>query len=166
MAPPILNSISKVTATAEPQVYVVRCNITEVDGITYDTDFCSRPDDPYGVNPQVREWLAANPDFPIDPYVPPTPEEQREAMPSLSAAQYRQGLVGAGHSPQEVTDAIAALPDGPEKESIAIEWEYATFFERLQPFVIEVGEMLGMTPEETDQMWMAAASLGSRRRLH
>ncbi|WP_373365160.1 hypothetical protein [Sinorhizobium medicae] len=112
MAPPILNSISKVTATSEPQVYLVRCNITEIDGITYDTDFCSRPDDPYGVNPQVREWLAANPDFPIDPYVPPTPEEQREAMPSLSAAQYRQGLVGAGHSPQEVTDAIAALPDG------------------------------------------------------
>lgn len=102
----------------------------------------------------------------VEAYVPPTPEEQRAAMPSLSAAKYRQGLLSVGHNPQEVTDAIAALPNGPEKDSIAIEWEYATSFERLQQFVIEVGELLGMTPEETDQMWMAAASLGSRRRLH
>ncbi|MEJ6847560.1 hypothetical protein V3589_15230 [Sinorhizobium fredii] len=94
----------------------------------------------------------------------PTPEELRETMPTLSAAQYRQGMLGAGHNPQEVTDAIAAMPDGPEKESIAIEWEYATFYDRLDTFVVVVGDLLGMTPEETDDMWMAAATIPNKHR--
>ncbi|WP_322884803.1 hypothetical protein U8C32_12575 [Sinorhizobium medicae] len=125
-------------------------------------EYISRPDDPYGVNPQIRKWLSENPDAPVHVYVPPpppTPEEIRESMPPLAARQLRLGLVGAGISPSEVTAVLEALPKGSEKEAAMIEWEYATSYERTHSLVATVGAGLGLTDEEIDAMWTAALSL-------
>jgi hypothetical protein len=70
---PQLNSVSAVYTTEEADVFLIDCNITDTTGATYDTQFVSRPDDPYGLAPLIRQWLADNPDFPRQPYVPPTP---------------------------------------------------------------------------------------------
>lgn len=66
-----LNSVEMVTQMPEEGVFLLRCNITDIDDIIRDCDYCSRPDDPYGLNPTIRQWLADNPSFPRTPYVPP-----------------------------------------------------------------------------------------------
>lgn len=154
-----LNEVYGVTATPEPGTYVVRCNVTDMDGDTDDCDYCSRPNDGFGINPMIREWLAANPEFPIDPYVPPTEEEKRQAMPPLTARQFRLGLVNANISPAQVTATIAAMPAGPDRDKAQIEWEFATTFNRMHPLIATVGAALGLTDVQIDAMWTAAVSL-------
>lgn len=58
---PILHSVHSVTPSAEEGVFIVNVTITDMNGETYTCDYCSRPDDPYGLNPAIREWLEANP---------------------------------------------------------------------------------------------------------
>ncbi|MDK1489682.1 hypothetical protein QN219_06370 [Sinorhizobium sp. 7-81] len=151
-----LNSVGVVTATAEEGVFVVCCNITDAEGQTYDTDYCSRPDDPYGLSPAVRAWLAANPSFPIQPFVPPTMDQIRAGMPPLTARQLRLGLVNSGLALAQVDAVIEAMPDGPEKETARIEWEYATTFVRGHAFITAISGALGLSEMEIDKMWSTA----------
>jgi len=121
-----------------------------------------RPEGVYGLSPKIRQWLEDNPDFPIDPYVPPpepTIEEVRANMPTLTARQLRLGLVGNGYSMSQVSAVIDAMPEGADKETARIEWEYATTFERTHPLIATVGAALSISEEQTDTMWTAAASL-------
>lgn len=53
-----INTVYKVYATNEPDVYVLYVNITDGNSETYDCNYVSRPDDPYGLNPMIRAWLA------------------------------------------------------------------------------------------------------------
>lgn len=92
-------------------------------------------------------------------YVPPTSKEIREKMPPLTARQFRLGLVDSGYAPFQVTQAIAAMPAGPDKERAQIEWEYATTFNRMHPLIATVAAALGLSDEQVDAMWLAAASL-------
>ncbi|ASY63618.1 hypothetical protein SJ05684_c21770 [Sinorhizobium sojae CCBAU 05684] len=142
-------------------MYVLDCNITDLNDETYDVKYCSRPTDTFGLNPTIRQWLADNPDFPIEPYVEhiPTIEEVRAAMPNLTARQLRLGLVSGGFSIVQVDAAIAAMPDGVEKENAKIEWEYATTFKRTHALIGSIGAALGLTEDQIDTMWNAAASL-------
>lgn len=42
---------------------------TLIDGDAPDRfPFIYRPDDRYGLNPEVTSWLMSNPEFPIEPY--------------------------------------------------------------------------------------------------
>lgn len=121
-----------------------------------------RPNDPYGFNPAIREWLVDNPDFPITPYAPPpepSDEEKRAQMPPLTARQFRLGLVEAGISPSTVSVTIAAMLAGADRDKAQIEWEYATSFNRTHPLIATVGAALGLSDVQIDAMWLAAISL-------
>lgn len=156
---PKLNSVASVKATAETGVFILHCNITDTEGTTYDADYCSRPDDSFGLNPTIRQWLTDNPSFPIAPYVPPTAEEFRASLPPLSARQLRLGLVSNGMSPAQVQATLDAMPEGVDKDNALIEWEYATTFNRMHPLISTVGSSLGLTEEQIDAMWTAAVDL-------
>lgn len=69
----------------------------------------------------------------------PTVEQIRSFMPSISARQLRLGLVNAGISPTQVMAAIDAMPVGPERDRVQIEWEYATSFNRLHALIAVIG---------------------------
>ncbi|MCG5481216.1 MAG: hypothetical protein KK478_19605 [Ensifer alkalisoli] len=148
-----LNSVSAVFATAEPGVYVVQCNITDVHGENYDTNYYTRASDEFGLNPTIRQWLTDNSSFPIQPYAPPTAEEVRASLPPLSARQFRLGLANAGISSMRVTAAIDAMPVGLEKERAQIDWEYATTFSRSQHLIAMIGTILGLSDERIDVIW-------------
>lgn len=154
-----LNAVYAVKERSEAGVYLVECNITDAAGETYDGVSVVRPDDPYGLNPVLREWLAANPDFPITPYTPPSPEELRASLPPLTARQLRLGLLSAGISPSQVDTAIGAMPAGQDRDRALIEWEYANSFNRAHPLLAVVGSSLNLTDEQIDAMWSAALSL-------
>lgn len=157
-----LHSVTKVVYTDEPNAFKLTCTITDLLGDTYECEYVSREHDEFGLNPIIRQWLVDNPDFPRDPYEPPAPpteEELREQMPNLTARQFRLGLVAGGKSPSQVTAAIAQMPEGPDKETAEIEWEYATTFKRTHPLVVMLSGALGLTPEEIDTMWTNATEL-------
>ena len=154
-----LNAVHSVTATSEAEVLSLSINLTDVTGATYDAPYISRPEDTFGLNPIIRQWLADNPDFPVQPYTPPTQEEIRASMAPLSARQLRLGLINNGLTLAQVTDAIEAMPAGPEKDAARIEWEYATTYNRTHPLIASVGGALGLTDEQIDTMWTAAKSL-------
>lgn len=154
-----LHAVHSVTRTSDPDALSLTVDITDAKGESRTVEFCYRPSDQAGLSPLVGEWLAGNPDFPIQPYVPPTIEETRVTMPSLTARQLRLGLVNGGFSLAQVSAVIDAMPDGPEKETAEIEWEYATTFNRMHPLIAIVGGALGLSDEQIDAMWMAAADL-------
>lgn len=47
----------------------VRVTLDEYSG-QEDVEFVYRPDDPYGLSPDITEWLASHPEFVIAPYDP------------------------------------------------------------------------------------------------
>lgn len=156
---PVLLNVIAVKSTAEAGVYICEIDITDSFGEPRQVEFGSRPDAAHGLGLAVRQWLDANPDFPRQPYAPPTAEQIREGMAPLSARQLRLGLVNGGFTLAQVSAVIDAMPAGPDKETARIEWEYATTFNRMHPLIATVGGALGLTDEQIDTMWTAAAAL-------
>lgn len=158
---PRVTEIIKVTNTAEGNgVYRLDLKIQFKDDLEPElVEFISRPSDPHGVNPQVRQWLIDNSATTIHQYVPPTEIEIRASMFPLTARQFRIGLVRGGISIAAVTAAIEAMPDSPAKDEARIEWEYATTFNRTHPLIETVATALGLTPTQVDDMWTSAANL-------
>lgn len=157
-----LHSVTKIVHGGEPDMYILTCNITDMNGETYECDYVSREGDTFGLNPTIRQWLADNPDFPRDLYVPPAPptiEQLREQMPNLTARQFRLGLVASGISPSQIDFVISQMPNGPDKDAAEIEWEYATTFKRTHPLIGTLSASLGLTPESVDTMWTNAINL-------
>lgn len=119
------------------------------------------------INPDDHAHLVEYPDAwrwqdgAVVAYEPPplTPEEVRAAMRPLTARQFRLGLLNAGISPTVVTATIGGMPAGPDKDKAQIEWEYATTFNRTHPLIATVGGALGLTEDQIDVMWLAAANL-------
>ncbi|PDT47438.1 hypothetical protein CO661_11885 [Sinorhizobium fredii] len=149
--------VHKITATKETGVYLLDISLS-LNGEVMRGERFTTPDDPHGANPAIRQWMNQNPDAQVHPYIPPTIEQIREGMASLTARQFRLGLISAGLTPAQVTATIEAMPAGPDKETALIEWEYATTFKRTHPLIASVGSALGLTDEQIDTMWMAAVN--------
>lgn len=71
---------------------------------------------------------------------------QRQAMPRLTPIEFDIKLVDA-----ELYDRVQGLIQSDVKLKIA--YTRATFFSRLDPFVIQASEALGLTPEQVDELW-------------
>ncbi|MDW9519137.1 hypothetical protein GOB43_17895 [Sinorhizobium meliloti] len=153
MTNPVLNSVSTVTATVDPGVFILRCNITDMEGSTYDTDYCSHPDDRFGLNPTIRKWLADNPLFPVQPYVPPTVEEIRALLRTLSRRQLLLALNSIGITEALIDEKLTGDVEG------MIEWKNASVFERLHPLVTDLSVAFGLPPEQVDSLWVWASGL-------
>jgi len=156
-----LHEVFSVTATLEPDVYILDVDITDMNGERYRCEYASRPDDTFGLAPVVREnleqWIAAG--KPVGAYVPPTAEAMRASMTPLTPRQLRLALVRSGVSLLSVTAALDALPEGPAKEEAEIEWEYATQFDRLAPALLTIADAIGFTPSEVDTLWEQALTI-------
>jgi hypothetical protein len=77
----MLNVVHAIVETAEPDVYELSINLTDLRGQTYDCDYLSRPDDTFGLNPIIRKWVAGNPNFPIQTHTPLAAEQILASMP-------------------------------------------------------------------------------------
>lgn len=114
------------------------------------------PTDPEPVGRSLYDLAIAGT---VEPYEPPTAEELRAGLPTLTARQLRLGLITNGIMPSQVQSAIEAMPPGADREKALVEWEYASSFDRLHPLIATVGAALGLTDAQVDAMWTAAASL-------
>lgn len=161
---PRVTEILKISDTEEGNgIYKLDIKVQYSEGgVPQAEAFISRPDDPYGINPEIRAWMHANPNAPVHAYVPPaapTPEEARALMPPLTARQLRLGLVINGIALAQVQATIEAMPEGADRDKALIEWEYATTFTRTHPLLASVAVSLGLTDEQIDTMWTAAQVL-------
>lgn len=86
---------------------------------------------------------------------PLTPEEERAAMPTLTARELRRGLIKAGIDPEIVADQLRGIPDETQRRLALVDWEYATQFERMHPLIGQVSMVLDLTDEQIDAMWLA-----------
>lgn len=91
------------------------------------------------------EWVSTG--------VPPPPEVPSE----VTMRQAKLALLRAGYL-TTVNQAIAAMP-GVEGEAARIEWEYSSVMQRNKPFVEGIGSAVGLTSDQIDQLFMAAARI-------
>lgn len=70
----------------------------------------------------------------------------REQMPTLSPIEFDIKLNKLG-----LYDAVQELIK--DNFEMHIAYTRATFFNRLDPFIAQASEVLGLTPEQVDEMW-------------
>lgn len=93
------------------------------------------------------------------PPPPPTREELRAALPDLTPRQLRLGLVRAGIKTSDVDAAIAQIEDETARTVAETEWEYATYFPRMNPTIDALGVLLGLDADNIDDLWRASANI-------
>lgn len=107
------------------------------------------------VNPLTQRAVEAAPalvggvwtqQWEVAPYTPPVPD-------FVSPRQIRQALTRAGLR-QAVETAVSS-----GDQDVKDWWEFATSFERTHPMVIGMGQALGKTDADLDDLWRLAGSL-------
>lgn len=80
-----------------------------------------------------------------------------QRITEVTMRQARLALLGAGKLPA-VNAAIAAM-QGAQGEAARIEWEYSQEVQRDRGLVSALGSQLGMTEEQLDALFTAAAAI-------
>ena len=87
-------------------------------------------------------------------------QRQRDAVPqSVTMAQARKALILGGVSITAVTAALADIPDETERQLAETDWEYSTTVRRDSPLVASLAPLLGLTSEQIDALFVAAARM-------
>lgn len=83
---------------------------------------------------------------------PPTPEELRALMPPLTSRQFWLAANTLGIT----EDLLVAATDDTE---VIIEIRKSTEFHRMYDSVVMLAPLMGITPEQLDDVWMWAAAV-------
>ena len=79
-------------------------------------------------------------------------------LPDITGTQMRQALIYRGFDLEMVTAALNTLPS-PQKELALVEWEYGTILKRNTSLTSGVGQLLGWTEIQIDDLWTYAGTL-------
>lgn len=79
-------------------------------------------------------------------------------IPDVTPRQIRQALILSGVTMAQITDALNSFSE-PIKSLANAEWEYSNAFDRKRPLVEAVGQMLGWTSQQLDDLWKFAGTL-------
>jgi len=80
------------------------------------------------------------------------------AFLSVTARQIRLALIANAISLASIDTALDTLEE-PTKSLAKIEWEYAGSFDRNNPLVETVGQLLEFTSSQLDDLWVYAGTL-------
>ena len=98
-------------------------------------------------------------DATIEDYVaPPAPPVVVPVPKSVTRRQARQALVLAGKF-DLVQPAIDAIPNALQRKLMQIEWDDSQDFARNRPSLIAIGQAIGLTPSEVDDLFRTAVTL-------
>ncbi|MGV2071677.1 hypothetical protein ACQZ4Z_13065 [Agrobacterium vitis] len=147
--------VYSVSATAEDEVYSVDCDIVDMAGNHFRCPYIVRPNDDFGIAPEIRVWIAEN-DPEILSYIPPSQQETRASMPPVTKRQLSLALVRNGYPLALVSQAIASMQEGQAKDEAQIEWEMATSFDRTSPSLRRVAAAIGIDEDQIDTLWAQA----------
>lgn len=88
-----------------------------------------------------------------------TDEDLRAFMPPLTRRQFRLTLAMNGYDLNEVEALIDQIEDPMQRTIAQIEWQDATDFERTNPTLLKMAEMMQLTTAQVDQLWDFGLSL-------
>lgn len=77
---------------------------------------------------------------------------------NVTASQLRKALVLSNISMEYVDAALDSLPE-PTKTLAKISWEYETSFARHTPLADQVAQLLNLSSDQLDDLWLLALSL-------
>jgi len=77
---------------------------------------------------------------------------------TVTMRQARLALLAGGFL-DSIEGALASMDDTAQGKAARIEWEYASEVQRLSPFVVMMGAMLGLDDVALDALFTTAASL-------
>lgn len=86
-------------------------------------------------------------------------QERLAAMKPLKRRQFRLTLAMNGYDLKEIEALIDHIEDPIQRTIAQIEWQDATDFERTNPTLLMVAEMLQLTSEQIDQLWSYGLAL-------
>jgi hypothetical protein len=102
---------------------------------------------------------AVNLEFgPIAPYVPPTPEQLRERMPSLTHRELWLAGLEIGIRESDALALINSIPDDYQREAAMIEFTKSSTVKRTHPLVVALLAGVGLEDYEADALWMRAVT--------
>jgi hypothetical protein len=99
----------------------------------------------------TRDGVELIPALPSQPVMPVVPQQ-------ISSGQGREALYNVGLF-ANVQPAIDAIEDPDTKWRVQNAWDYRPTWERQSPFVEMMAGILGLSGEEADQLFVAAAGL-------
>ena len=79
-------------------------------------------------------------------------------LPPVTSRQIRIALLSMGITEMTVLDSLNTLPE-PTKSIAIVEWEYSTHFFRTHYLVGMVGQILGWSAQQLDELWVMAYKL-------
>jgi hypothetical protein len=86
------------------------------------------------------------------------PVENPTMVPEqISAMQIRLWLIKNNINLAQVQGAIDSIEDVLLRDELSVKWEYAPYFERSNPFIDQVGSILGLSSEQIDQAFIEAS---------
>lgn len=77
-------------------------------------------------------------------------QERRASMPNLTKRDFRKKLRDANLF-EQAESYVRSSGDGYLEDA----WDYSDYFARLDPFIIQASEALGLTHEQVDAIWTA-----------
>lgn len=80
-------------------------------------------------------------------------QERLAAMPALKRRQFRLTLAMNGYDLKEIEALIDQIEDPMQRTIAQIEWQDATDFERTNPTLLMMAELMQLTSEQIDQLW-------------
>lgn len=88
-----------------------------------------------------------------------TDEDRRAFMPPLTRRQFRLALVTNGYNLADIEALIDQIEDPMQRTIAQIEWQDATEFERTNPTLLKMAELMQITTAQVDQIWAFGLSL-------
>ena len=160
----ILQNITDIRATANEGVLACFCTVQVGNVVEENVRHVYSANDPYigefGLS--VKQWLLDNEGtYSVTPYVEPvySIDEQRAMMPRLTSRQFWMAAANIDVDKDLLVTTIkTAMPDSIDRKMKIAELEASTF-ERLNPTVIDLMELMGIPADQVDALWIWAASL-------
>ncbi len=81
-----------------------------------------------------------------------------EPIADISPRQIRLALLASGITELAVDSVIDGL-SSPSKEQAMIAWKFSTTFQRNVPIIESLGAVLGLSPEQLDDLWKLGITL-------
>ena len=86
-------------------------------------------------------------------------QERLAAMKPLKRRQFRLTLAMNGYDLKEIESLIDQIEEPMQRTIAQIEWQDATDFERTNPTLLMMAELLQLTTEQIDQLWSYGLAL-------
>lgn len=82
--------------------------------------------------------------------------ETLETVPEkISSRQLRSQLILQGFNLETIEQVLNQLPE-PDRSLAKVDWEYATNFHRNNAMIVAVGQLLNLTDEQIDEIFINA----------